>query len=164
MLSYFRRHGVSDPLSLADEVIIRVTKKVEEVAPTYVGNPVHYFLAVARYVLAELWRQPLQVELAEDLPALSASEASAMKELLLQSLEQCWTHLSPQEQNILLRYYLETTAQTVRQSREELAQDLGLTVNALRVMTHRLRGRLRRCVKNLVEKKKDEMVIPIPHH
>lgn len=164
LIHYFRRHGVSDPLSLADEVIGRVTKKVEEVAPTYVGNPVHYFLAVARKVLSESWRQPLSVELSEDLPALPVSEAAATKELLLQSLEQCWTHLSPQEQNVLLRYYLDPPLQTVRESREELARELEMTVNALRVMTHRLRSKLRRCIKKLVEKKKDEIVVPIPHH
>jgi RNA polymerase sigma factor (sigma-70 family) len=148
-MHYFRRHGVSDPLSLTDEVIIRVTGKVEEVAPTYVGNPAHYFLAVARNVLAEQWRRPAQVELPEDLPAPAASEASATKELLLQSMEQCWTRLTPQEQNILLRYYLEAPAQAVTESREQLARELELTVNALRVMTHRLRGKLRRCIERL---------------
>ena len=149
LFHYFRRHGVSDPLSLADEVIVRVTGKVEEVAPKYVGNPLHYFLAVARNVLAEHWRRPAQVELPDDLPASAASEASATKELLLQSMEQCWTRLTTQEQDILLRYYLEAPAQAVAESREQLARELGLTVNALRVMTHRLRGKLRRCIERL---------------
>jgi RNA polymerase sigma factor (sigma-70 family) len=154
LIHYFRRHGVSDPLSLADEVIIRVTSKVEAVAPTYVGNPVHYFLAVARNVLAEQWRRPAQVELPEDLPMPQTSEASATKELLLQSLEQCWTRLTAQEQNILLRYYLEAPPQAVAESREQLARELGVTVNALRVITHRLRGKLRRCVEKLSKGKK----------
>lgn len=149
VIQYFRRHGVSDPLSLADEVITRVTGKVEEVAPTYVGNPVHYFLAVARKVLAEQWRQPAQVELPDDLPTPQTSEAHATKELLLQSLEQCWTRLTPQEQNILLRYYVEAHSSVVAESREQLARELGLTLNALRVLTHRLRGKLRRCIERL---------------
>jgi DNA-directed RNA polymerase specialized sigma24 family protein len=134
------------------------------VAPTYVGDPVHYFLAVARNVLAEWWRQPVQVELPEDISVFPASEASATKELLLQSLEQCWAQLTPQEQNILLRYYLETPAQTVSESREQLAGELDLTLNALRVMTHRLRMKLRRCINRLVERKKREIVTPIPHN
>jgi RNA polymerase sigma factor (sigma-70 family) len=163
LLHYFRRHGVSDPLSLADEVIIRITGKVEQLAPTYVGNPEHYFLAVARNVLAEQWRQPAQVELPDDLPAPGTSEASATKELLLQSLEQCWAHLTPQEQNILLRYYVEAPSHVVAESREQLARELGLTLNALRVMTHRLRGKLRHCIERL-SKGKLEMVAPIPHN
>jgi RNA polymerase sigma factor (sigma-70 family) len=149
LIHYFRRHGVSDPLSLADEVIIRVTGKVGEVAATYVGNPLHYFLAVARNVLAEQWRQPAQVELPDDTPASPPPEAALTKERLLQSLEQCWTHLTPQEQNILLRYYVDAPAQVVAESREQLAHELGLTLNALRVMTHRLRRKLRRCIERL---------------
>jgi RNA polymerase sigma factor (sigma-70 family) len=149
LIHYFRRHGGADPLSLADEVIIRVTGKVEEVAPSYVGNPLHYFLAVARNVLAEQWRRPPQVELPEDLPAPQTSGTSAAKEMLLQTLEQCWTRLTEQEQNILLRYYLEAPPQAVAESREQLAHELGVTVNTLRVMTHRLRGKLRRCVERL---------------
>lgn len=149
LIQYFRRHGVSDTLSLADEVIIRVTGKVEEVASTYIGNPVHYFLAVARNVLAEHWRQPAQTELPDDIPASQTSEASATKELLLQRLEQCWRHLTPQEQDILLRYYVEAPAHVVAESREQLARELGLTLNALRVLTHRLRVKLRRCIERL---------------
>jgi RNA polymerase sigma factor (sigma-70 family) len=154
LLNYFRRRGVTDPPSLADEVVIRVTRKVWEIAPTYVGDPVHYFLAVARNVLAEWRRQPVQVELPEDIPVHPVPEAHEMKELLLLSLEQCWAQLSPKEQTVLLRYYLETTSQTVSENREQLARELGLTVNALRVMTHRVRGKLRRCIERLTAKKK----------
>src|SRR5205085_8763031 len=114
----------------------------------------HYFLAVARNVLAEWRRQPVQVELPEDIPVYPVPEAHEMKELLLQSLEQCWSQLSPQEQTVLLRYYLETPSQTVSENREQLARELGLTVNALRVMTHRVRGKLRRCVERLASRKK----------
>lgn len=163
LLRYFGRQGVTDPLSLADEVLVRVTNKVEEVAPTYVGDPIHYFLAVARRVLAEWRRRPALVEMPEDIVALPAPEERAVKEQLLQGLEQCWSRLSTQEQSILLRYYLETPPQTVSESREQLARDLGMTANALRVMTHRLRGKLRRCVERAVERKKDEMASLLPH-
>lgn len=154
LLNYFRLHGVTDPPSLADEVIVRVTRKVGEVAPTYVGDPVHYFLAVARNVLAEWRRRPPQVELPGDIPVYPETSAHEMKELLLQSLEQCWEQLSSQEQTVLLRYYLEAPPQTVSENREQLARELGMTVNALRVMTHRVRGKLRRCIERLIAKKK----------
>lgn len=154
LLNYFRRHGAADPPTLADEVIERVTRKVKEVAPTYVGDPVHYFLAVARNVLAESRRRPVLVELPKDVPMLPSPDAHGTKELLLQSLEQCWAQLSPQEQAVLLRYYLETPPQTLSQSREQLAREMGLSVNALRVTTHRVRGKLKRCIERLAAKKK----------
>ncbi|MET0621845.1 MAG: sigma-70 family RNA polymerase sigma factor [Pyrinomonadaceae bacterium] len=154
LLNYFRRHGAADPPSLADEVFVRVTRKVGEVAPTYVGDPTHYFLAVARNVLAEWRRQPAQAELPQDIPVYQVPEEHEMKELLLQSLEQCWAQLTPDEQTVLLRYYLETPSQSVSENREQLARELGLTVNALRVMTHRVRGKLRRCIERLAARKK----------
>ena len=154
LLNYFRQHGVTDPPGLADEVIVRVTRKVREVAPTYVGDPVYYFLAVARNVLAEWRRRPLQVELPDEIPVHPDPAPHEMKELLLQSLEQCWEQLTSQEQTVLLRYYLEAPPQTVSENREQLARELGLTVNALRVMTHRVRGKLRRCIERLIARKK----------
>jgi len=163
LLRYFGRRGVTDPLTLADEVLARVTNKVEEVAPGYVGDPVHYFLAVARRVLAEWRRRPVLVELPQDIIDLPVHEERAVKEQLLQGLEHCWSQLSTQEQSILLRYYLATPPQTVSESRELLAHDLGMTANALRVLTHRLRGRLRRCVERAVERKKHEMASPLYH-
>ena len=39
LLDYFRRREVSDPLSLTDEVIVRVTRKVNQVATDFVGDP-----------------------------------------------------------------------------------------------------------------------------
>lgn len=161
--SYFRRHGATDPLSLADEVLVRVTNKVEEVAPRYVGDPLHYFLGVARYVLAEWRRRPVLVEMPKEIIALPVPEERAVKEQLLLGLEQCWSRLSTQEQSILLRYYLATPPQTVGESREQLARDLNMTPNALRVLTHRLRGKLRLCVERAVERKKHEMATRLPH-
>ena len=154
LLTYFRRQGASDPLSLADEVIIRVTKKVNIIAPDFVGDPAHYFLGVARYVLSEWRRQPTMTELPEDISTPSDSEKDAfLKELSLQGLEHCWTKLSPSEQDILSRYYDDLPAQKLYENREQLARELGQSINALRVMTHRLRGKVGHCIEKFVEKR-----------
>jgi RNA polymerase sigma factor (sigma-70 family) len=154
LLDYFRRHGALDPLSLADEVFVRVTRKVDAVAPNFVGDPYNYFLAVARNVLAEWRRQPGQAELPADIPVFPDDGAAELKETLLQGLEHCWEQLSVEEQENLLRYYLETPTQKLYESREQLARDLGVTLNALRVMTHRLRSKLKHCIEKSVSKKK----------
>src|SRR4051812_44154871 len=70
LLEYFRRRQALDPPSLADEVFARVTKNVHAVAENYVGEPAHYFLAVARRVLAEWRRKHLETELPQHLAAL----------------------------------------------------------------------------------------------
>jgi DNA-directed RNA polymerase specialized sigma24 family protein len=162
LLDYFRRRGVPDPHSLADEVFVRVTKKAPEVAKGFVGDPAAYFLAVARLVLIEWWRQPARVRLPQDIPVPPTIETGTPKELLLQALDQCWARLEPHEQQIVLRYYA-TTEQKPRAYRARLAQELGITNGALRVLTHRLRGRLKRCIKQRLSAKKTETVTRIMH-
>lgn len=152
LISYFRRKGAEDPLALTDEVFVRVTKKVSEVAPEFVGDPVHYFLAVARNVFAEWRRHPALVELTKEVPVFTRPEADDYKELLLQRMEECWKRLSAAEQVIMMRYYAETSGR-VSESREELAHEFDLTINALRVTTHRIRARLKRCIEKLGRRK-----------
>src|SRR6266852_61551 len=153
LLDYFRRREVSDPLSLTDEVIVRVTKKVNQVATDFVGDPSAYFLAVARRVLAEWWRRPVETELSENIPVFLDSETGERKEVMLQSLEQCWARLSPPEQRVLCRYCVETPPLKLAKGRELLARELNVSLNALRVMAHQLKRKLKCCIERLMENK-----------
>jgi len=153
LLDYFRRREVLDPPRLTDEVILRVTQKVNHVAKDFVGDPSAYFLAVARKVLAEWWRRPIETDLPENIPVLSVSETGARKELMLQSLEQCWARLAPQEQTIVYRYCVETPSMKLARDRELLASELEMSLNALRVMAHRLKKRLKSCIERLMKNK-----------
>lgn len=149
---YFRRRGALDPLSLTDQVIDRVAVKVRALQHTYVGDPANYFLGVARRVIAEMWRQPVQVKLPDTIPAAFADEIDESRELLFQKLEQCLRNLPQQYQEVLLRYYGEISGTHLRERRERLAREVGLTPNALRVTTHRLREKLKRCIERQLKK------------
>jgi RNA polymerase sigma factor (sigma-70 family) len=164
LLDYFRRRGALDAPSLTDEVFARVTKKIRFVAPGFVGNPAHYFLGVARHVLSEWRRQPEMTELPEHLSVLTDETAGERKELMLQGLEHCWTLLSPQKQEILLHYYLGMPTLKLSDSREQLARNLGLSLNTLRVTAHRMKNRLKRCIEKSIKRKQIETVSPILHH
>jgi DNA-directed RNA polymerase specialized sigma24 family protein len=153
LIDYFRRRDVFDPISLTDEVISRVTGKVHEVATDFVGEPSAYFFGVARRVLAEWRRCPKEKDLPEYITAESDEEAAQRKELTLQSLERCWKRLSREEQQILFRYCVETPPEKLSESREQLARELGVSLNALRVMSHRLRRKVKSCIERLIEVK-----------
>lgn len=146
LISYFRRKGAEDPLALADDVFVRVTRKVCKVAPDFVGEPRNYFLAVARNVLSESRRRPPLVELTVDIPGHTEPEPDDFRETQLELMEECWRRLPAAEQVIMTRYYAETAGKA---SREELAAELKTTINALRVTTHRIRGKLKRCMERL---------------
>jgi DNA-directed RNA polymerase specialized sigma24 family protein len=119
----------------------------------FVGDPSAYFMGVARRVLAESWRRQVETDLPEDITVFPDSEARERKELMLQSLEQCWARLSTSEQDILYRYCVETPPLKLADSRELLAREINLSLNALRVMAHRLKRRLRVCIDRLMKTK-----------
>ncbi len=150
LVDYFRRRGVMDPFSLADEVIVRVTKRVAEVAQKFVGPPSYYFLGVARRVIAEHWRRPVETELSDNESVSVSPDAGELRELIFVSLEQCFARLSAAEQSFLFRYCVETPPVKLSASREELAREIGANLNAIRVMAHRLKRRVKRCMENLI--------------
>src|SRR5262245_33715778 len=90
LMDYFRRRGAIDTLSLADEVIVRVTKRVAEVAPTFVGPPSYYFLGVARRVIAEYWRRPVEEELKDNDSVAANSKDAELREFKFDIVEKCW--------------------------------------------------------------------------
>lgn len=153
LFDYFRRRDVVDPLSLADEVIVRVTKRVPAIAPSYVGNPAAYFFAVAHRVLLESHRKPTETELLANLQPTTDFAAAEYKEWLLQSLEDCWPLLSQKEQRILYCYFVDDPSLRLAEARDQLAQELGMALNALRVMTHRLKHKVKRCIEAAVKKR-----------
>ena len=153
LLDYFRRRQVVDPWTMADEVIVRVTRKVTEVAPSYVGNPAAYFFAVARRVLWESHRKPTETELLANVPSITDFSSAEYKEGLLQGLDDCWQLLSPKEQRILYGYCVGNPPLRLADARDQLAQELGTTLNAVRVMTHRLKLKVKRCIEGAVKKR-----------
>jgi DNA-directed RNA polymerase specialized sigma24 family protein len=150
--NYFRRNDVVDPASLVDEVMERVTGKTSDFVPTYVGDPALYFFGVARNVLSEWRRQPVPAELPLNLVDPTDITSREHKELLLQSMEECWQKRSEEERSILYRYSIETSAIKISIIRGELARELEMSMSALRVMVFRLRQEIRRCIEKLMKK------------
>lgn len=153
LMDYFRRRQVSDPSGLADEVFVRVARKVGDVAEDFVGDPSRYFLAVARRVQSEWWRRPTETDLPREISVFVNLEEAQIKELRLECMEKCWERLIPNERDILYRYYVGVPPLKLQESREQLAEELGLTPNALRVMTHRLKRKLKPCIERLMATK-----------
>ena len=146
----FRGCGV-DAEELSDETIARVTRKIPEIADTYVGDRLPYFLGVARNVYAEYLKKLIIVRNSQPPPAIDSSEE---KELLDRCLEQCLTGLSSDNRTMILRYYTGVKHDKIVH-RKELAAKSGIAANALRIRACRIRTILRHCVEDCVEKRDD---------
>lgn len=143
LIKIFSCRGCSVPEDLADETINRVAKKVQEISSTYVGDPAFYFYGVAHNVFLEsLRKKPVA------LPP-PATDTSTDIEREYECLEQCMQHLSEQNRELVIQYYQEEKSAKI-EHRRELAQRLGIALNALRIRAYRIRASLQDCVRTCV--------------
>lgn len=152
LVRLFEWRGCHEPGEAAFEVVGRVAEKLHQGAvlttsvERYAGgfvNPIfHEYLR----------RQKKQQKMLDELPeAMGAGGADAEQEAQLICLDRCMEEqLSAQEREILLAFHAHDGARRI-QTRRQLAESKQKTVNALRIETHRLRKRLRRCVEECLE-------------
>jgi len=139
LIRYFAWNLCANPEELADEVIDRVARRVAE--GESIQSPISYVLGVARRVLLE--SKPKVLFLPLDGEAGIATEPRDDAEL--QDLDRCLEELEPESRAILLEYYSADGAARVR-VRQEMADRMGLSVNALRNRCLRLRRGLEECI------------------
>jgi DNA-directed RNA polymerase specialized sigma24 family protein len=143
MIRYFEWKCCQDAEDLADETISRAVKQVLEGKEIVAENPYFYFYGVAKNIYKEYVRTQIKKEsILKMLPAQQSSLSGSWQDCRIQ----CLRRLSADSLGILQGYYLEPD------DRELLAEQSGLTLNALRLRVHRLKCELRDCYDNCREK------------
>jgi len=141
LIRLFACRGRHDAEELADETINRVTLKATDVSKEYVGDPSLYFYGVAQKVFLEsLRKRPPQPFVPQPSPA-EAEETEREYECL----ERCMEELGPASRELVLDYYRNDRRAKI-DHRKELAAQLGIAQNALRIRVHRVRATLQECV------------------
>jgi RNA polymerase sigma factor (sigma-70 family) len=154
---YFVRKNCSTADDLADETLTRVARRLEEEGITLAETPARYCYIVARFVFLEHLREtkahPIVTQVSGDLApqpstpsAADAAETAGMQEKLLACLQKCIEELDPLNRRIITRYYIGSERVKI-DNRRELAESLGLSVNALTIRACRIRTRLEACVR-----------------
>lgn len=144
LIKIFTCRRCFEPEDLTDETINRVAKKLPEIVETYSGEPVAYFYAVANNVHKEyLRRKPV----CPPPPPMVDSEDIERE---YACLENCIQTLSPLNRLLVIQYYQGNKAVKI-ENRKQLAQQLGIALNALRIRAHRVRLVLQECVQACVQ-------------
>ncbi|MCG3160284.1 MAG: hypothetical protein JMDDDDMK_01353 [Acidobacteria bacterium] len=161
LAKFFECRGCHTPADLADETINRVARRLAEGEEILADEPARYFYGVARNVLREYQesraRQSFSLDdlsLAEHprhdpVEAQARIEFRGQHERRLEQLESCLEQLPPAHRDLLLAYYRGEQRDRI-EGRRELAERLGITVNALKIRVFRLRETLARRVSGLL--------------
>src|SRR5215203_5185569 len=149
----FTFRGCADPEGLTDEVFDRVAKKVEEVRPTYVGDPRLYFRAVANNLVKEdLKKAKTQVSLeGTELQEPTTIESDENNdEDMEECLRSCLQKLSAENRKLIVEYFAKEKQAKI-DHRSELAKQFGISIENLRVKVYRIRVSLQACIERCLK-------------
>jgi RNA polymerase sigma factor (sigma-70 family) len=145
LIKMFSRRAVVEAEDLADETINRVISRLNEIKKEFTGDPARYFFGVANKVYLEyMRRKPPQ-------PPPPPPNDSHQVELEYHCLEHCIESLSEENRYLLRKYYGAEGRSKVEQ-RKQLAEELGIAPNALRIRAYRIRLELQECVEKCIER------------
>ena len=156
LVAYFDRKNCSTPDELADETLNRVARRLEEEGAIETDAPARYCYTLARHLFMEhlrgarrsdaLIEEMRRQSRGGEMPESGADDDSEIREKMLSCLEQCTAKLETLNREIITRYY--TGKERVKiENRRALAEELGVTANALRIRACRIRDSLEDCVR-----------------
>ncbi len=143
LVKFFEWRACSHAEDLADETIDRIVRKLD--LGEEIKDYVSYSYQVAKFLYLEnLKKQVKQQALATEIP-VTTEYYSDENNLQLNCLESCLGGLSENNRTMILHYYRDDKQAKI-DYRKKLAETFGLTQNALRIKTARVRGKLEECV------------------
>lgn len=146
LIQLFVCRGCCEPEVLADETFNRVARKMPQLSRDYVGDPALFFFGVAQNVYLEY----LRAKPKQQVEHIFIATTSETDDRPYDCLDRCMQTLTAENRELVLRYYEEEKRVKIDQ-RQELAAQLGIAINALRIRAHRIRSALKQCVETCLE-------------
>lgn len=144
LIRIFSVNGCSDPEMLTINTIDLVLSKIDWLIENYVGDPAHYFGAVARNKVKEDYRYRKETRAVVPVN-INNEEEDEEEEKLYQCLDKCLKKLGLQVERVLVDYYQEQGNEKIM-NRKKLADELGITLRALRLRVFHRRAQLKTCM------------------
>lgn len=142
LVRIFVSRGFSDAEDLADLTVKRVTDILPRVKDSYVGERPPYFYKVAGYIVLEARRRR---EIATDVSPVEPACENHSDETY-QHLLKCLGLLPEEKRELILDYHLYQGREKIEQH-ERMANERGISVEALRSRAHQIRKTLKRCIR-----------------
>jgi RNA polymerase sigma factor (sigma-70 family) len=153
LVKIFAWNHCSDPEGLTDETFDRIAKQVHNLRSTYEGDPKLFFYGVARNLIKEHQKKVKLYVSIEDIdlpgnPPEDEEEESA--DLRAECLKACLGALSSEKRELILAYYSKEKQAKI-DHRAEMARQLGVSMETLRVRAYRIRATLEACMERCLE-------------
>jgi RNA polymerase sigma factor (sigma-70 family) len=148
LISFFKGRFCADAEGLADQTIERVVQLLPKYGNELPSHPTRYCYGVARYIYKEYLRNEFSRntgELPNLSPAAYDSELAEEKEALDRCLHHCLRELDNQKREMFIRYYL-VNSEEKSVLHQTMAEQMGITITALRLQILRIKEKLRACI------------------
>ena len=144
LIKVFASRGCADAEALADEVSNRVAVRIDKVKESY-NEPIRCFLGFLEYVYQEYLRERQnEREQQKWLPVITPRHNDEL-EREDRCLEQCLGNLAQPERRLFVLYFQGEKRARINR-RKQLATELVLTMNALRIRAFHLRREMHQCI------------------
>lgn len=156
LIRIFGWNRCTDPEGMADETFDRAEKKASHLRDTFQGNPKLFFYRVANNLIKEHQKKaksyvPIEeVELAGNAPPELDEETTDLRE---ECLHDCLRRLSPDKRDLIVTYYAKEKQAKINH-RSDIARQLGVSIETLRVRMCRIRHTLEECIERCLDQLK----------
>jgi DNA-directed RNA polymerase specialized sigma24 family protein len=151
LIRFFSIQQTRSPEDLADEAFNRIARRIAE--GEQIRNAQQYLSGVARVLLLEERYKRRREEQAMRMVA-NAGRDSAGDDALPAALEACLETLPARSREMLQKYYSAEGRARIA-ARQQMADEMGMELNALRNRALRLRDRLEECIQRRMGWKKE---------
>jgi RNA polymerase sigma factor (sigma-70 family) len=142
---------------MADEVFDRVSRRLPELEREFDGNPKVYCYAVANNLVKEYQKKlklnvPLDgIDVAAEPPQDTEDTTTELRE---ECLNDCLQKLPERKRELVLSYYSKNKHAKIVH-RGEMARQLGISIQTLRVRMSRMRRTLEACIELCLERRRN---------
>lgn len=153
LVKIFAWNRCGDPEGLTDETFDRVARQIDSLMDTFEGNPKLFFYGVARNLIKEDQKKAKSyisiddVDVPAEAPQLIDDEDDDLRE---ECLRDCLKELTRDKRELILAYYAKEKQPKI-EDRARLAQQIGVSIETLRVRMCRIRASLEECIGRRLE-------------
>lgn len=144
LIRIFTGRGCCDVEDLADQTLDVVASRIDWLIENFQGDPSLYFYGVAKIIYKEQFKK-------KSPPVVPPPPDVTQIERECGCLEDCLKRqLTAKDQQLVLRYHEKDKTEKIR-LRKQIAAELGITLNALRIRVHHIHSRLRPCIEQCLQ-------------